>query len=105
MTPEVRLICPHGIKTLGKYVGVFLNPSKEEDSNAQARFNLFRRCDKWQDTSLVTHVAVPYQSGNNLPCVMGKVHSDDVYAFCAPTNDENVTVDLKRALEVQRSKS
>ena len=35
LAPEVRLICPHGIKTLdGKYVKVFLNSSKEEDLEA-----------------------------------------------------------------------
>ena len=51
-----------------------------------------------RDTSPVTHVAIPYQSGNNLPCVMGKMHSDDVYAFCAPTNDNNVTKGLKRTV-------
>ena len=36
LSPEVRLISPQGVKTLGgKYVGVFVNPSMEEDPEAE----------------------------------------------------------------------
>ena len=98
MTPEVRLICPHGLKTLGKYIGTFVNPSKEEDPNAVANFLQFKHGKGWQKTKPVTEVKFPYNGINNLPCVMGRVHDNFKYAFCASTEGVDSTADLKRVV-------
>ena len=98
MTPEVRLICPHGLKTLGKFIGTFVNLSKEEDPNAVASFLLYKHGKGWQQTKPVTQVEIPYNGMNNLPCVMDGVHDDCMYAFCAPTERAESTADLRRVV-------
>ena len=98
MTPEVRLVCPHGLKTLGDKVGCFVNPSREEDPEAEARFVIYKRCKNWQDTKPVSYVSIPYQKVNNLPCVIGKAYNTEKYAFCVPTPSADSTKDLKKAV-------